>query len=900
MPTEAHPSGPAEQGGGFVSIEKAILLDVCLGVPLGYVWFRVPAAYEADVSLVKPDTCLFRGEQLAFMKDRYEAGDPEIGRAVDSLCEKADQLLERGPFSVTNKQGRPASGDPHDYHSLAKYWWPNPDTPDGLPFVREDGRINPDCYSDTYDFSELEAFAEAVLALALAAFLTGDRRYADQGARLLRAWCVDEETRQNPHFEYAQSVPGEKDGGWQGIIEARRLIYITESARLLEAAGGLAADDVHHIQKWFSELLQWMMESEFGKAAASRNNNIAFWCDLQRMVYADFCGKDDLATGIARDVSIPRLQEQMLEDGSLPAELERAYPQDYVAFTVMAMALISRVGEKHGLQLWEPQEADGHGFRVAHDWLRRVTRSHHLLENLWQPDGNALSGAAAADGGQTTPHWDGEQIARLEDLGVQLRSLAHIAQARGQQLATERKRAAEQTDATFRDIREAHVRERQGFQAQLDAATATGNRHAEQAEALEQQLADTRKELEQLRAEHKAALEETEASKLQELQDLQDAHEKEKRYLRAQIEAANTMWGHHGEQESELKHKLGELRNELNASRKECADARKALKNAQERLEEARTEHQQSIEAAEADKQRELQEYRDAHEREKHYLQAQIEAANTMWERNAEQENELKRQLRDARKQLTELRSRPPAPAEPGRQEPAEADSLQQEHERQLQYLQAQLDTANAMWGWYAARAGDAGPSADTVVAPSTVHNDAAPAGQGDAAAPRRAKPASAKQDAKQIARAKKDRRERARHYLEMVRYAEKLEKQYTALLSSRSWRTPGAGRVLHRRLKGLVGGRVPGHNQWPSRPDAMNAEYARLGRDELARRITEGDIQAIRRYALALEKKITALVNSTSWKVMAPVRIAGRAYRRVIMRRPADRTRLPKRPKRF
>ncbi len=829
MPTEAHPSGPAEQGGGFVSIEKAILLDVCLGVPLGYVWFRVPAAYDAEASLVKPDTCLFRGEQLAFMKDRYEAGDPDIGRAVDSLSEKADQLLERAPFSVTNKQGRPASGDPHDYYSLAKYWWPNPDTTDGLPFVREDGRINPDCYSDTYDFSEFEAFAEAVLALALAAFLTGDRRYVDQGARLLRAWCVDEDTRQNPHFQHAQAVPGEKDGGWQGIIEARRLIYVTESARLLEAAGGLTADDVHLIQKWFSDLLQWMTESELGKTAAARNNNIAFWYDVQRMVYADFCGKDDLATGIARDVSIPRLQEQMQEDGSLPAELVRAYPQDYVAFTVMAMALISRVGEKHGLELWEPREADGHGFRVAHDWLRRVSRSHQLLENLWQQDGNALSGAAAADGGETTARWDGEQIAKLEDLGVQLRSLAHIAQARRQQLATERKRAAEKADTTLRDIREAHERERQGFQAQLDAATATGNRHAEQAESLEQQLADTRKELEQLRAEHKAALEEAEATKLQELQDLQNAHEKEKRYLQAQIEAAKTMWGHHGEQESELKHKLSELRSEVNASRKECADTRKALKSAQERLEEARTVHQQSIEAPEADKQRELQEYRDAHEREKHYLQAQ-------------------------------------------------------------------LDTANAMWGWYAARAGEAGPSADAAVALSTGHNEPALAGRADATAPRRAKPASAKRSAK----AKNDRRERVRHYQEMVRYAEKLEKQYTALLSSRSWRTPGAGRVLHRRLKGLVGGRVPGHSQWPSRPGAMNPEYARLGRDELAKRIAKGDIQAIRRYALALEKKITVLVNSTSWKVMAPVRVAGRAYRRVIMRRPADRTRLPKRPKHF
>ncbi|WP_038050686.1 alginate lyase family protein [Thioalkalivibrio sp. ALJ1] len=829
MPRETQTGDPAEQPAGFVSIEKAINLDVCLGVPLGYIWFRVPAAYDANASLPRPDTCLFRGEQLAFMKERYEAGDADIGRAVDSLCEKADSLLERAPFSVTNKKGQPASGDAHDYFSLAKYWWPNPDTTDGLPFVWEDGRVNPDCYSDTYDFSELEAFAEAMLALALAAFLTGDQRYADQGAHFLQKWCVDEDTRQNPNFEHAQAVPGEKPGRWQGIIEARRLIYVAESVRLLESAGGISPEAVHHTQKWFSDLLQWMTESEFGKAAAERKNNIAFWYDLQRMVYADFCGKGDLAKSIARDVSVPRLQEQMQEDGGLPAELERAYPQDYVAFTVMAMALISRVGDKHGLQLWEPHEADGHGFRVAHDWLRRVSRSHHLLKNAVQPDQAEPEGESREGNINSRARWDGDQIARLEDLGIQLRSLAHIARSRGEQLATERERTAEQASASLRDVREAHERERQGFQVQLEAATQASSREAERVQSLESQLDQTCGELEQLRQEHKGELEKAEANKLQELQDLRDAHDKEMRYLQAQIEAANTMWGHHRDQESELKQKLGAIRRELNASQKECADTRKALKAAQEQLEQVRTDYKQSIEAARANKQHTSKGNRDRHEREK-------------------------------------------------------------------QYLRAQLDTANAMWEWYATRAGDAGPSTDGAMAPPLDPRDPAAVGKAGVAAPQRAKPKSAKTSGK----AKKDDRERARDFQELARYAEKLEKQYAALLRSRSWRVPGAGRAFYRRLKGLAGGRVPGHNQWPSRPRVLNTEYARMGLDELAEQTNEHDIQAIRRYALALEKKITALVNSTSWKVMAPVRVAGRAYRRVLVRRPVDRTRLPKRPKHF
>lgn len=799
MPTDAHPTapaGPAEQSRGFVSIEKAILLDVCLGVPLGYIWFRVPASDGVKAPLASPDTCLFRGDQLAFMKTQYEAGDADIGRAVESLCAKADELLERAPFSVMNKKGQPPSGDPHDYHSLAKYWWPNPETADGLPFVRDDGRVNPECYADTYDFSELEAFAEAVLTVALAAFLTGDRRYSEQAAHFLRAWFVDEDTRQSPNFQHAQAVPGKKDGRWQGIIEARRLIYTTEAVRLLEAVDGITTNDVHDIQKWFSELLQWMTESEFGKAAAARNNNIAFWYDLQRMVYADFCGKDDVATSIARDVSIPRLQEQMEEDGSLPAELERAYPQDYVAFTVMAMALISRVGEKHGLQLWEPREADGHGFRVAHDWLLRMTRSHHLLEGLgeWNaPDG---SGQTESEAAEAPSGRGGGQISQLMDLGVRMRGLAHIAETRRRQLVAERNAAAEKTDTLVGELREAHERERRGFQDQLDAAKAARDHYAEQAEAFKQQL------------------------------------------------------------------------------------------------DEARLEHE-----------RELRDQQDTHDREKRYLQAQIDAANAMWQRSVEQQDELKRELDEARKERDQARKE--LKSARNRVEKASADSGDSQHEKKLQYLQAQLDTANAMWEWYAARSGDAGPSTGGSNAPSAdkmaSHTESRGAETGERQAGQKAEKQDTRRDKRKVAKPQKERhRERANHYEDMVRYAEKLEKQYAVLLASRSWRASGAARVLHRRLRGMVGARVPQHNQWPSRPAAMNLQYEHIGRDKLSERITEADIQAIRRYALALEKKILALVNSTSWKVMAPVRVTGRTYRRMILRRPVHHTRLPKRPKCF
>ena len=52
-----------------------------------------------------------------------------------------DLSLSDGPWSVMDKQHVPPSGDKHDYMSLGPYWWPDPDKPDGLPYIRRDGEV---------------------------------------------------------------------------------------------------------------------------------------------------------------------------------------------------------------------------------------------------------------------------------------------------------------------------------------------------------------------------------------------------------------------------------------------------------------------------------------------------------------------------------------------------------------------------------------------------------------------------------------------------------------------------------------------------------------------------------------------------------------------------------------
>ena len=55
---------------------------------------------------------------------------------------EARKALTAGPFSVTTKEVVPPSGDKHDYMSQAPYWWPDPKSTNGLPYIRRDGERN--------------------------------------------------------------------------------------------------------------------------------------------------------------------------------------------------------------------------------------------------------------------------------------------------------------------------------------------------------------------------------------------------------------------------------------------------------------------------------------------------------------------------------------------------------------------------------------------------------------------------------------------------------------------------------------------------------------------------------------------------------------------------------------
>jgi hypothetical protein len=152
-------------------------------------------------------------------KELIESKQTNYLAAYKKLIADADKALNEGPFSVMDKKLVPPSGDKHDYLSLAPYFWPDPSKPDGKPYIRKDGQVNPETRGDFVDYSRKDKFFGNLNTLSYAYFFSDDERYLRKALQLLKTWFVDPETRMNPNLNFGQGVPGVSTGRPFGIIE---------------------------------------------------------------------------------------------------------------------------------------------------------------------------------------------------------------------------------------------------------------------------------------------------------------------------------------------------------------------------------------------------------------------------------------------------------------------------------------------------------------------------------------------------------------------------------------------------------------------------------------------------------------------------------------------------------
>lgn len=292
----------------------------------------------------------------------------QIPAPLRELRRMADKALTQGPFMVTNKQQVPPSGDRHDYMSLSPYWWPDPSKPDGKPYIRRDGEVNPE-REKVPDRDQLRRLALAIENLSLAYAVFADERYAAKAAGLLNAWFVDPETRMNPNMQFAQAVIGRSEGRGAGLVEARHFLRILEGVDLLKGSPALKDEQLKALRAWFGEFLKWMQESPNGRDERDAPNNHGTWYHVQIARYAMAVAEDSLARAILSDAGRERIASTVMPDGSQPLELARTDSWGYSLFNLEALMALASLGERAGVDLWNYVTSDGRSIRQALDYL---------------------------------------------------------------------------------------------------------------------------------------------------------------------------------------------------------------------------------------------------------------------------------------------------------------------------------------------------------------------------------------------------------------------------------------------------------------------------------------------------------------------------------------------------
>ena len=345
--------------------------------------FLIARNLQAQINSSKergfPKTLAIDGIDLQKNYDLILANDADKVRALKSLIKKADKLIEEAnEYSVMNKKQLPPSGDKHDYMSTGPYWWPDPSKPDGLPYIKKDGQRNP-TYYDISDSQEIDKIEDASLSLALAYYFTKELKYANFASKLIKTWFLNPETRQNPHLNFGQGIPGLNTGRGTGIIETRDLFRVGDAAILIQNTPNWNTKDHEELKKWFSEYLTWMLESPIGKDEADSKNNHGTFYSEQVIAFALFSNRLDVANSEI-EVFKNRMESQLKSDGSQPFELARTKSWNYVNMNLYGYFLIAKLAENNNVSLWNQQISEGKNIKNALEWIVPYLKN----EKIWE------------------------------------------------------------------------------------------------------------------------------------------------------------------------------------------------------------------------------------------------------------------------------------------------------------------------------------------------------------------------------------------------------------------------------------------------------------------------------------------------------------------------------------
>ena len=325
------------------------------------------AGVEANVEPL-PRVFSFDAKLLAATRQRVLAGDEVLRAALSHLRDEADKALKAKGVSVMDKTLLPPSGDKHDYMSLAPYYWPDPASSNGLPYINRDGEVNPETRTIS-DHEGLGRTCSLAETLALAYYFTGNEAYAAKATALVRNWFLEPATRMNPNLNFAQAVRGRSAGRGIGIIDTVGMIRLVDALGLLQGSHAWPPENQQGMEAWFRAFTEWLVTSKNGRDEAAAANNHGSWYLAQTAAYSLFTG--DVATARKQaEAGKARIAAQLEPDGRQPLELRRTKSYGYSLYNLDALLTLAELGRRVDVDLFTYRTADGRSLRAAVDYLK--------------------------------------------------------------------------------------------------------------------------------------------------------------------------------------------------------------------------------------------------------------------------------------------------------------------------------------------------------------------------------------------------------------------------------------------------------------------------------------------------------------------------------------------------
>jgi hypothetical protein len=352
----------------FTNLLKVALLLCAISVTVSA--GKVYAASPPETA--PPQTRLLLSDTETLNKIKTMLTQAEHAQFKAYLIGQADAIAQSPPLSVTQNKSVSVSGNSRDYFSVGPYWWPNPNTKNGLPWVNRDGQVNRSVRGANTDSKLFDSLASRLNTLALAYYMADNKsaerkRYAKAAEQQLNVWFLDATLGMSPHLNYAQAVPGKANGRGIGIIEVRKMPGILDAIAIMK--NDLSAETQEGLDIWLSVFLGWLIESKNGQDEAAMHNNHGSFYDVIVVSLALHLDMDDLAKAILKG-SDARAIKQIDSSGAQPHELKRTKPFHYSIFNLYAFASLSKMARLTDTPFSE-------------QGINRLTKAHdYLFENL--------------------------------------------------------------------------------------------------------------------------------------------------------------------------------------------------------------------------------------------------------------------------------------------------------------------------------------------------------------------------------------------------------------------------------------------------------------------------------------------------------------------------------------